>query len=92
MTSNYKKYKSYNDLSDLDGKQTSEYSYKYARPTQTLENECLSYILQGVTKKNVQPIIHQKECFSYSLFLQKYPNASKKQRVEAIQRFYNNLY
>jgi hypothetical protein len=33
-----------------------------------------------------------KECVSYSVFLKKNPGASKKQRVEAIQRFYDNLY
>ena len=35
---------------------------------------------------------YPKECFSYSVFLQKNPGASKKQRVEAIQRFYDSLY
>jgi hypothetical protein len=35
---------------------------------------------------------YPKECFSYSVFLQKNQSASKKQRVEAIQRFYDSLY
>ena len=35
---------------------------------------------------------YPKECVSYSVFLQKNPGASKKQRVEAIQRFYDSLY
>ena len=69
INTNYKKYKSYNDLSDLENKLGPEYRTKY-----------------------VSPIIPPKECVSYSVFLQKYPNASKKQRVEAIKRFYDNLY
>jgi hypothetical protein len=35
---------------------------------------------------------YPKECVSYSVFLQKNPGASKKQRVEAIRRFYDSLY
>jgi len=69
INTNYKKYKSYNDLSDLDTKPSPEYRTKY-----------------------VNKVIPPKECVSYGVFLQKYPNASKKQRVEAIKRFYDNLY
>lgn len=67
---NYKKYKSHNDLNDLEMK--SEKPKVVFHPAQLPK--------------------YPKECVSYSVFLQKNPGASKKQRVEAIQRFYDSLY
>jgi hypothetical protein len=71
INTNYKKYKSYNDLSILDTKHPPQYRTTYV--------------------SNPLPQYH-KECVSYSVFLQNNPGASKKQRVEAIKRFYDNLY
>jgi hypothetical protein len=56
INTNYKKYKSYNDLANLDNKPGPEYRTKYVSPV----------------------IMPPKECVSYGVFLQKYPNASKK--------------
>jgi hypothetical protein len=67
---NYKKYKSHNDLNNLEMK--SEKPKIVFHPAQLPK--------------------YPKECVSYSVFLQKNPGASKKQRVEAIQRFYDSLY
>jgi hypothetical protein len=71
VNTNYKKYKSYNDLSGLDTKHPPQYR--------------TAYVSNPLPK-------YDKEAVSYSVFLQKYPHASKKQRVEAIKRFYDNLY
>lgn len=71
--SNYKKYKSHNDLTDLESNSGQKYQPKIVyKPPPTPQ--------------------YPKECVSYSVFLQRNPGATKKQRVEAIQRFYDSLY
>ena len=67
---NYKKYKSHNDLNNLE--------MKSEKPK--------------IVFHSTQLPKYPKECVSYSVFLQKNPGASKKQRIEAIQRFYDSLY
>jgi hypothetical protein len=76
LYTNYKKYKSYNDLIDLEIKQPPEYNPK----------------IVFTPPQNPQVTLYPKECVSYSVFLQKNPGASKKQRVKSIQRFYDSLY
>ncbi len=84
LSTNYKKYKSYNDLGKLDNKDNKEHGPPYVCPTITRtrdqpHNSCINV---RVLSQNDKPV-------SYSVFLQQNPGASKKQRIEAIQRFYD---
>ena len=81
LSTNYKKYKSYNDLNEIDYK---EHGKPYVFPTigRTRDQQHNSCIDVRVLSQNDKPV-------SYSVFLQQNPGASKKQRIEAIQRFYD---
>ena len=78
VCSNYKKYKSYSDLCDLEN-----------RLNNIANIDTCSYTV--CNNNNRMPLQYPKECVSYSVFLQNNPGASKKQRVQAIQRFYDSL-
>lgn len=91
LSTNYKKYKSYNDLGKLDNKDNKEHGKPYVFPTigrthNQRDKSCIDVrVLSGdnlLSQDNNKPV-------SYSVFLQQNPGASKKQRVEAIQRFYD---
>jgi hypothetical protein len=73
---NYKKYKKYKSYNDLN----------------VLETEQTSEYKPKIIFQPPPVMQYPKECVSYSVFLQKNPGASKKQRIEAIQRFYDSLY
>ena len=66
VSTNYKKYNSYNDRTNLDTKPNPEYRSVYWN----------SYNMNKT--KYVQP----KECVSYSVFLQKYPNSYELRSLE----------
>jgi len=65
---NYKKYKSQNDLSDLEIKSNRDY----------LPKIIFHHSIPVPLPK------YPNECVSYSVFLQKNPGSAKKERVEAI--------
>jgi len=88
LSTNYKKYKSYNDLSEIDYK---EHGKPYICPTITRTLELGTSVgIQGLSGNNL--LLQENKPVSYSVFLQQNPGASKKQRREAIQRFYDKLY
>lgn len=66
VSTNYKKYNSYNDLNNLDTKPIPEYRSIY-------------WNSHNMNKtKYIQP----KECVSYRVFLQKYPNSYELRSIE----------
>ena len=48
------------------------------------------------SSSNIEKLLNKKyyiyECKSYGKFLQKYPNATRKERIMAIKRFLNSVY
>ena len=102
---NYKKCKSHNDLQDLEypnnnlvkvgpkvspNKNTMK-QYPNSDELRSLEfSRIPSALLPEYFAISSYPYV--KKCVSYSVFLQHNPGASKKQRIDAIKRFYDNLY
>ena len=83
---------SYNFMQLVDVIHTNYKKYKSYNDLNVLETEQTTEYKRKIIFQPPPVMQYPKECVSYSVFLQKNPGASKKQRIEAIQRFYDSLY